>query len=122
PSRLPITGAVREGLITWIRGVRIQPPADSLESFLRRMGDIGNPLPAWQGVVPDPSGRLWLELPRCHTPGPASFQVIDLEGREVATIDIPEDMRVLAVRGDRVLVVRTDEFRLEYIELYRIVP
>jgi len=121
-SRLPITEAVRAGLGAWIMGNRISPPPDTLESFFRRMGEVGDPLPAWQDVLPDPSGRLWLEFPRCHTAKPASFLVIDTQGREVATIDVAEDVRVLAVRDDLALVVRNDALGLEFIELYRILP
>jgi hypothetical protein len=119
-TRTPITEPVRAALRTWIMGVRIPPPGDTLENFFHRMGEVGDPLPAWQGVMPDPSGRLWLELPRCHTTGPASFQIIDSQGRDIATIDVAANLRLLAVRDDRVLVGRSDEVGLEYIELYRI--
>jgi hypothetical protein len=35
-------------------------------------------------------------------------------------VEVPAELRVLAVRGDRLLAVRTDALRVESVELYRV--
>jgi hypothetical protein len=120
-ARQPITEEMRERLRTMFAVLRRPPPADSVESVFRQMGEVGDPLPAWEGAVPDPSGRLWLERSRCfEPPGPTTYDVIDTAGVRMGTVTLPPEWTLLAARGDRVLVVRRDELDVEHVELYRI--
>ena len=97
-------------------------PEDVLGSALRRIGDIGDPLPAWVRVSPDPSGRLWLERGSCGAPldGPKTFDIIDVETGYVASVVIPKQLRVLGVRDEWVLVLRRGNLDVEHVELYEL--
>jgi hypothetical protein len=46
------------------------------------------------------------------------WEVIDTSGRLVAVAQIPSSLRILAVEGTRILVMRRDLRDVEFVELY----
>jgi hypothetical protein len=125
-SRTRVTESLRDSVRNGLRdryGGEGGIPSDTIESAVERIGGIGDPLPAWSGVVSDPSGRVWLEIARCPSAPtlPRRFEIIDLEGRLLGRISIPPDLLLLAVRGDRVLVTSQDTLDVQHLQLRRIV-
>jgi hypothetical protein len=49
-----------------------------------------------------------------------AYGIIDTQGNVLGRISIPIAWTVLAVRGERVLVVRRGDLGVEYVELYHI--
>jgi hypothetical protein len=99
-------------------------PNDTVDAVLERTLSIGTALPAWTGMIGDPSGRIWLRTAECPAPstGNREYEIVDLEGRQHGSISIPASWRLLAVNGSRILVVRRDELDVEHLELYQMHP
>jgi hypothetical protein len=94
---------------------------DVLQDVRNRIADLGNQLPAWQRVLADPEGRLWLQRSVCPLGGGDDvFDVVTIEGQRLGSVTIPEGMTVLAVRGDDVLVRRIGELDIQHVEMYRL--
>jgi len=130
PARAVVTESVRDSLRALLnryvqsggRGPSATIPPDTLDSALDRIGALGRPLPAWTAARADHAGRVWLELAIC--PGtedaPRIFEIVDLADGYAGTISIPRELLLLAIRGDQVLVTRSDELGVERLELYRV--
>lgn len=96
------------------------PPPDTLARFFDERFTLGTPLPLWQSTIGDPAGTLWLERADCSRMAARRFDILSAEGGMVATVTMRDDLLVLAVRGDRILTVRSDELGVEYLESYQI--
>lgn len=94
---------------------------DVLQDVRNRIRDQGDRLPAWQRVLADPDGRIWLERPVCPLRGGDDvFEVVGVDGQLLGSVTIPEGMSVLAARGDNVLVRRMGELDVQHVEMYRL--
>jgi hypothetical protein len=95
---------------------------DSTRPAAEQIGGVGDPLPsAWMQIVPDPTGRLWLRVAECFRhPDPRVWEIIDTSGTLVARVEIPRSSRLIAVRGDRALIVRSDSLGVEHVESFRV--
>lgn len=83
---------------------------------------VGDTLPAWQSVIADQTGALWLERAECpRASGAATYSVIDLDGEGTGSVVVPAGLTVLAVRGREVLVRRPDELGVPHVEVYPLV-
>jgi hypothetical protein len=122
PERPYVTEQIYSELLPVIRsGYLSTAPPDTVDAALRRALTIRTALPAWTGVIGDPSGRLWLRTYRCTMdPTEDAYGIIDTQGNVLGRISIPIAWTVLAVRGERVLVVRRGDLGVEYVELYHI--
>jgi hypothetical protein len=111
-----VTRAMRDGLA----GLRVA--MDSTRPAAEQIGGVGDPLPsAWMQIVPDPTGRLWLRVAECFRhPDPRVWEIIDTSGTLVARVEIPRSSRLIAVRGDRALIVRSDSLGVEHVESFRV--
>lgn len=77
-------------------------PTEPLDSALAVVGEIGDPLAVWDGLLTDPSGRIWLRDVDCRpSPEVRRWSIVDLEGGRVGSVDVPSTLRLLAVRGRR---------------------
>ena len=93
-----------------------------LEQAFSRFAATTDRLPAWTGMLPDPTGRLWLRRESCYTEsGFQTFDVITTAGQIALTVDVPQTYTVRAAYGDRLLIVREDALGVEYLEQYRVV-
>jgi hypothetical protein len=92
---------------------------DEVRSRLKEQGDL---LPAWQRVLADPDGRIWLQRSVCPLGGGDEvFDVVGVDGRLLGSVRIPDGMTVLAVRGEDVLVRRLGELDIQHVEMYRLI-
>jgi hypothetical protein len=95
-------------------------PGHGREAARSVIGDIGGPLPSvFARILPDATGHLWLERASCMVSADfIEWEVIDTSGRLVAVAQIPSSLRILAVEGTRILVMRRDLRDVEFVELY----
>lgn len=80
--------------------------------------------PHFRGAVLDALGRLWLS-PATGGAEAAAVErvtVVPMGGADPFEVEVPAGLRLLAVRGDRVLGVTRDELDVQSIELLEIVP
>jgi hypothetical protein len=73
-------------------------------------------------IVIDEEGRVWLspyELSNLSYAG--NWHVLDVEGRLIGSLKVPENFRLLAVRSNTVFGVWQDELNIEYIRSYRVI-
>jgi hypothetical protein len=122
-SRQPqskMTEEAHDSLTAYFLSLDPAPPLDTLESLYRQRAPVGASLPVWQTAIADVTGKLWLERAECPSARRGRFEVIDVEGNHIANVHAPEGVRILSVRGDRVLAVRRGELEIEFIELYRV--
>ena len=89
---------------------------------IRRMYEdlpIPDTLPVFDEVVPGPRGQLWVrlfQLPRSD--GPATWIVLDADGRAVAKIETPAGADLLEAGPDYLLVRSTDELDVERVQIW----
>jgi hypothetical protein len=100
------------------------PEVNVARAARTRIGNVGSRLPAvWMDAFSDTSGRLWLRRAEClSNSNPRVWEVVDTSGVFRARVEVPVGQRVLAARGNLVLVNRTDELGVEHVELYRSRP
>ncbi len=80
-------------------------------------------IPATRSVLADREGNGWVELAAVPgADGPAVWIVLTPEGRVVRRVELPRRMTLADVAADRILVVERDDFDLEYVRLYELVP
>ncbi|HEX2206760.1 MAG TPA: hypothetical protein VHG93_03705 [Longimicrobium sp.] len=75
-------------------------------------------LPAFERLLVDDAGNLWVQ--RTPFPGsvPAEWDVFDGEGRMMATVRMPAGFRATHLGDDFALGVWTDEDGVEYVRMY----
>lgn len=77
-------------------------------------------LPAFERLLVDDGGNLWVQ--RMPWPGavPAEWDVFDAEGRMIGTVTMPAGFRATHIGAEFVVGVWTDEDGVEYVRLYRL--
>lgn len=81
------------------------------------------PLPVFSETVTDGEGGIWLGEFRPEPGLPARrFTVIPRDGGWIGTAEVPEGFRLLDIRGDRVLGLLPDEWDVEALAVFRLVP
>jgi hypothetical protein len=119
-ERLPMTRLHLDSIRSWIDFSEGGDLSPALEAALARIGSVGDPQPAWTGIITDPTGRLWLRRQECYGDFQA-FDIVRSTGEFEGSVEVPGDYTVISVYGDRVLVVRRDMVGVEHVEQYRIV-
>jgi hypothetical protein len=122
-ERVQVTADLHDALL---RDLPNQPiftgiPPDTLRNAFQRLLPVGTLLTRWTSIFADPTGRLWLRTLECSgLPAESEdYEIVTVDGEYLGRISIPGTLAVRAVRGDRVLVHRTDELEVEHIDLYR---
>lgn len=128
----------RDGVLTrivrWEAGDRTVGPDDRRRFIDERFTDPTSPMraayeelgmhdrfPAHAELGADRDGNLWVKpYRRPAQEGPDRWLVFDPEGALLARIELPEELRVLEVRGDRLLAVRPDELEVERVVVYEL--
>lgn len=79
-------------------------PTEIAREALARIGEVGDPEPdAWDMIIPDQKGRIWLQLSECRrtTETPSrTWEVVDVSGGYLGTISIPIQYSLRAVHGN----------------------
>jgi hypothetical protein len=118
PTRRRVTDEVRARLRVAYELDSVPP--DTIDAVLRRFGSSGDPLPfAWQTMLVDPTGRLWLQIAECLPPEEREWEVIDTAGTAVGTVRV-RGAALRAARGDRVLAATFDSLEVPYATLFRV--
>ncbi len=78
--------------------------------------------PAYDGLLTDPSGAVWLRPFRGRTEqeGPETWQVLANDGRWLGGVEFPEDFEVMGIGTDVVLGVWRDELGVEHPRVLRL--
>mgnify|MGYP001821510072 FL=1 len=109
--------------------------ADRLAEELEHLEDDGNDLsqryrrefeatpipdfhPAHGEIHADLLGFLWVEETRPSNQEPCMASIFDPEGRLVATLPLPDELRVLEIGADYVLGSYSDELGVQYLRMY----
>lgn len=75
--------------------------------------------PAFSSLLSDDRDRVWAEIyPLPHTD--ERRWLIFEDGRAVGEVRVPGSLRVMAVRGDRLAGVWTDDMGVEFVRIYRL--
>jgi hypothetical protein len=105
---------------------RFGPLTDESKRRAReRIGKAGDPLPAvWSAMVLDVQGGVWLQRASCYaawlSDPTTTWEVIGPQGDLIATVEVPRNVTILSVDGDRVLASQTDTLEVQYLALYRV--
>jgi len=104
------------------RGAR-GPTEASIRAVRARAGRPGDALgPAWSRIIPDDGGDgMWLERARCYSAeSMTTWDVHSNQGDLIGMVELPATFRVLGVKQDLVLGVRTDVLGIEVVQLLRV--
>jgi hypothetical protein len=80
--------------------------------------------PGFVHITADADGRVWLErwTPEYSRAGaPVRYDVVDMHGTHVATVDLPAGSRVLWSGNHQVLLLEHDDMDVQYVRLYPLV-
>ncbi|MGW8267810.1 MAG: hypothetical protein ACWGSQ_15700 [Longimicrobiales bacterium] len=91
--------------------------APALRSSLRDM-PTPETMPAFQGLVVDSEGFLWVEDFRPPGVGLRRWTVFDPEGTPRTRLSLPSSNRVLEIGQDYLMAVFEDHLGVEYLRLY----
>ena len=111
-----------------VAGILTNNRTDMPEDLLRKSFDpamIPDTRPAYEGVWTDPTGRMWVRLPKADNTA-VTFDLFDAQGRWLDQLAVPEP--TWAARGFRptsftrthVAVPLEDDDGLPFIRIYRI--
>jgi hypothetical protein len=76
--------------------------------------------PPYGMAMGDANGDLWLWTGSPEEPVPFRWTVIERSGRLIGSVELPTTFLPYQVGGDFVLTRYWDEFRVEYVRLYRL--
>jgi hypothetical protein len=84
------------------------------------LGDMPTPptMPAYQSLLVDAEGCLWVEDFQRPGVGLKSWTVFDAEGRPRTRLSLPASNRVLEIGSDYVMAIFEDALEVEYLRLY----
>lgn len=121
--RADLVMRVEEVLASWEERVGRPISRTSKRAVLDRIGRVGDALPTvWSAMVRDVQGGFWLQRASCSaywlSDSATTWEVVDREGTLKATVQLPDELSVVSVSGDRVLVQSTGEFNVPYISVY----
>lgn len=118
-DRRAVTEAVFNG---WIEDLASDVPAEQRGLVDRMMRDIPRPdsLPVVQKVVADPEGLLWIQRYEPPVGWSSRWEVLDLDGAHVASVELPEAYRVMDIGTDYLLGLRTGPLDMEILAMHAI--
>jgi len=96
---------------------------ESRQSVERDLRDWLRPetWPAYDALVLDPAGDLWIEDYDRPDPDPGKrWTVLDSEGRLLGRVALPEGLRLTEIGRDHVVGVRRDALDVERVEVFRL--
>jgi len=91
--------------------------APTLRSSLRDM-PTPETMPAYQGLLLDEDGFLWVEDFRQPGQGQRTWTVFDRDGTPRTRLSLPSDNRVLEIGEDYLMAVFEDQLGVQYLRLY----
>ena len=114
-----------DALVAAERAARLEAVPEALPAFLRQMvEDFPTPAtrPAYDNILVDPSGALWLELYRGNSEQdqPEEWLVLDAEGTWLGKVGIPDRFTVTDITMETVLGVWRDELDVEHPQVLRL--
>lgn len=114
-----------DALVAAEREARIEAVPEALPAFLRRMvEDFPTPTtrPAYDDILVDPSGALWLELYRGNVEQdqPEEWLVLDADGTWLGSVEIPDRFTISDIRMETVLGVWRDELDVDHPQVLRL--
>ena len=96
----------------------------STSVFRKLAEDLPDPAsrPAYNDILVDPSGAIWLELFRGESEQdqPREWLVLDADGTWAGTVEVPRRFTVMEITMDTVLGVREDELDVEHPQVLRL--
>jgi hypothetical protein len=99
---------------------------ETVAAVLTRYGSEGSRAPmVWDAVLPDATGRLWLEVSHCGPPPTGwapEWDVVDTRGSLVGTFSLSAARALRAVRGQWTSVMTFDSLEVQYVNLVRLRP
>jgi len=118
-DRRPVTRAVFEG---WIRDLAADVPEEQRGLLDRMMRDIPRPdsLPVVQKVVADREDLLWIQRYEPPMGRSRRWEVLDLDGAHVASVELAEAYRVMDVGTDYLLGLRSGPLDMEILAMHAI--
>jgi len=99
------------------RGMR-GPTEQSRSETLERAGRVGEPLRSvWSRLLVNRGAHeVWLLRATCNSESPVDvWDIVSIDGGTTATAELPSNLRVLAVDGDRVLGIQKDALGVESV-------
>jgi hypothetical protein len=97
-------------------------PAERLritESLIRRI-EYPERMPAYDKVLIDPSGHLWVEEYHWRRDDPATWLVFSPGGQVLGAVAMPTDLDIRQIGPNFVLGVAKDELGVERVRLYHL--
>lgn len=95
-------------------------PPQLRAQFAKRNPDIPHrgTLPAFESLLPDEDGYLWIEHPRVTRAAEGRWDVFDREGQWLTTVATPAGLQVRQIGRDFMLGTALDSLDVEHVHLY----
>lgn len=112
---VPVRGAYLDSL----RRVRVAENGAEAGKALEGI-EVPERIPAFERLLVDDGGNLWVQRTPWPGPVPAEWDVYDGEGKALGSVRMPAGFRATHVGDDFVLGVWTDEDGVEYVRMYEL--
>lgn len=113
----PVRGAHRDAFLATATAGLPETQAAIRREILEARG-FADLFPPFDRIVADGDGGVWFrEVTAPGDGGPTRWRVIDRAGEIVAEVQVPPDLRVLAVSHEAVVVLLTDPLGVEQVQL-----
>lgn len=117
---VPVTGRDREEFTEFVLS-NLRRPIQRPD-YERWFAEVTFPShkPSFQELATDGAGRLWVQLWTAGDGDQDRWLAFDADGRLIAEVEVPADLRLLDIGDQYVVAVWTDELDVEYVRLYRL--
>lgn len=113
--------AVRDAIRSQYRPLSIEI-ATMLEKAMLSPDLLPERRPALGGVIIDPAGRIWVSRFEPSLLGPNDeWHVLAGDGRPIGRLRLRPGSELVAIQGDRVMLVTRDALDVQHVAIYRIV-
>ncbi|WP_420128181.1 hypothetical protein [Longimicrobium sp.] len=110
---VPVRGAYLDSL----RGLHVAEHGPEAGTSLDQV-QVPARLPAFERLLVDQGGNLWVQQTTWPGAVPAAWDVFDGDGRLLGTVTMPAGFRATQIGADFVLGVWTDDVDVEYVRMY----
>jgi hypothetical protein len=117
----PVTDAVRRAVIdSAIARAEATVPAEQLPGIRASWEnrEMAESIPPYGRILTDRLGNLWVAEYAAPPGVPSLWQIFDPEGRRLAGLRLPPNVRVLEAGDGWLLVLERDDLDVEYVRLY----
>ncbi len=98
----------------------LPPPRQALVRERFAGAPVRRTMPAFDALIGDDAGRLWVARPQARGAATRTWDVLDADGALIGSAQVPSGLRVTHIAHGHVVGVVRDADGVEYVDVYRL--